>query len=257
MKNLSPEMNAELRRAVKAFNRKIRRLEAKGVTASLLPEKASAKALKNAYKDSESLQARLDQMASFTSKGSTRKNRKGVVGTDSMFDYRKLENQNMIKYYKDQLASSYGQKTKYKSKIKSYRENLRAKIKYLSKSPENMDTRGLLQQSKNTLTPEQLYKKNLVYRENYYRKMEEYGAIGDVDPKKIRQLQKKLDEIPVEDFYRVIDTNPEFADIQDFMLDSPSYKGIKRARPRYEPEDVAMSFNDLINSADEIIANSL
>ena len=119
MIKLSPEMNAELRRAVKAFNRKIRRLEAKGVTASLLPEKASAKALKNAYKDSESLRQRLDMMASFTSKGDIRKTKKGVVGTEAMFDYRKKENEASIKRYKDQLASAQGQRTKYKSRLQS------------------------------------------------------------------------------------------------------------------------------------------
>ena len=257
MATLSPEMNSELRKAVVSFNRKIKRLEAKGVSASLLPQRASVRTLKSAYRDSEALQRRLQQMATFTSRGSTRSNRKGVVGTDSMFDYRKLENKNMIQYYKDQLAASQGQKTKYKSKIKSYRTNLRAKIKYLSKSPENMDARGILQQSQNTLSPEILVKKNKIYRENYYRKMYEYAQIGEVDTRKVRALERKLDQIPDADFYRVIDTNPEFADIQDFMLDSPSFKGIKRATPRYDTEDVATSFDDLLLNADAIIANSL
>lgn len=257
MAKLSPEMNSELRKAVVSFNRKIKRLEQKGVTASLLPEKASVRTLKNAYKDSEALQRRLHQMATFTSRGATRQNRKGVVGTDSMFDYRKLENQNMIQYYKDQLAASKTQKTKYKSKIQSYRSNLRAKIKYLEKSPENMDVRGILQQSRNTLSPEVLLKKNEIYRRNYYAKMYEYAQIGEVDRRKVKALEKKLDEIPTKDFYRVIDSNPEFADIQDFMLDSPSFKGIKQARPRYDAEDVASSFDDLLLNADYIIANSL
>lgn len=254
---ISPEMNAQLKRDVASFNKKRKRLEAKGVSASLLPEKASVRALKNAYSDSESLQARLRQMASFSSKGDVRKNRKGVMGTDAMFNYRRLENENMVKYYKQQLASSRQQKTRYKGKMRSYRTNLMAKIKYLSKSPENMDARGILQQSQNTLTPEKLYRKNLTYRENYYKKMEEYASIGDVDPRKVRSLQKKLDKIPVDDFYRAIDTNPEFSDIQDFMLDSPSFKGIKRARPRYDKEDVATSFDDLLANVDDILEEFL
>lgn len=257
MAKLTPEMNSELRKAVVSFNRKIKRLEQKGVSASLLPEKASARTLRNAYRDSEALQDRLRQMATFTSRGSTRKNRKGVVGTDSMFDYRKLENQNMIKYYKQQLTASKAQKTKYKSKITSYRNNLRAKIKYLEKSPENMDARGILQQSRNTLSPEVLLKKNEIYRQNYYKKMYEYAQIGDVDSKKVKALEKKLDQIPTSEFYRVIDTNPEFADIQDFMYDSPAFKGIKQVQPRYDASDVATSFDDLLMNADNIIANSL
>lgn len=257
MANLSPEMNSDLRKAVNSFNRKIKRLEAKGVSASLLPERASVRTLRNAYSDSEALQRRLRQMTSFTSRGDTRSNRKGVIGTESMFAYRKLENQNMINYYKQQLQESKGQNTKYKGKMKVYRSNLRAKIKYLSKSPENMDARGILQQSKNTLSPEVLLKKNETYRKNFYKSMYTYAQIGNVDRKRVRELERKLDSIPTQDFYRVIETNPEFADIQDFMMDSPSSKGIKRARPRFDEDSVNTKFNDLIDNADELIANSL
>lgn len=254
---LSPEMNAELRKAVKAFNRKVRRLESKGVTASLLPEKASVKALKNAYKDTESLQAKLRQMSSFTSKGATRKNKKGVVGTDAMFEYRKKENAESIARYRQQLTAAQGQKSKYKSRLQAYKANIRAKIKYLNKDVEKLEAREVMQQYQNSMTDERMYRKNTTYKQNFMRKLEEYAQIGEVNKRKVNKLKKKLDQIPLEDFFRVTDTNPEFERIQYYMFDSPTRKSQKRARPRYEPEEVAESIDDLLLSVDDIIANSL
>lgn len=257
MKNLSPEMNAELRRAVKAFNRKIRRLEAKGVTASLLPEKASAKALKNAYKDSESLRQRLDMMASFSSKGATRKNRAGVIGTDAMFEYRKKENAEGIKIYQQQLAQASRQKTKYKSRLREYKRNLQAKIKYLGKDVENSDARTIMRQYQNNMTNERLFQKNKTYRNNFMDKLDEYAEIGEIDPKKLKLLKSKLGQIPIDDFYRITTSNPEFENIKNYMFDSPSVKAGKMTRPKYDKEDIQGEIDDLINNIDDIIANSL
>ena len=94
--NLSPEMNSELRKAVTSFNRKIKRLEQKGVTSSLLPSRVSVRDLKRAYKDSESLNRRLNQLASFTSKGATIRTGKGIVATEAMFNFREQQKQEMI-----------------------------------------------------------------------------------------------------------------------------------------------------------------
>ncbi len=257
MKKLSPEMSAELRRAVKAFNRKIRRLEAKGVTASLLPEKASAKALKNAYKDSESLRQRLDMMASFSSKGATRRNRQGVVGTDAMFEYRKKENAEGIKIYRQQLEQASHQKTRYKSRLREYKRNLQSKIKYLGKDVEKIDARTMMRQYQNNMTNERLFLKNKTYRNNFMDKLDEYAEIGEINPKKLKLLKSKLGQIPVDDFYRITTSNPEFENIKNYMLDSPSIKKGKMTRPKYEKEDIQTEIDDLLLSIDDIIANSL
>lgn len=254
---LSPQMSAELRKEVKAFNRKRKRLLEKGVIKSLLPEKASVRALKNAYRDSESLQARLDQMAKLSSRGKIIENKKGVKGTENLFAYRKAEAQQMVKIYEQELQSTKAMKTKYKSGKSSHMRTLRAKIKYLSKDPENMDARALYQQASNTLTPEKLYGKNLIYRENYINKLYEYASIGDIDEEYVDKLVKKLDRVPLEDFYNITKANPELSDVLEFMVESPpSRKGIKSARPRYDSKDMGNKFIDLYNSIDNILANS-
>lgn len=250
-------MNAQLRKEVASFNKKRKRLEAKGVTASLLPERASVRALKNAYRDTESLQARLRQMASFTSKGATRKNRKGVVGTDSMFDYRKLENQQGKKYLMQQLESSKGQKTRYKSRLKQYRSNIRRKIQYLSQDPEKMSATGLLYQRQNAPTTEGMYRKSVTYKKNYFEKLDVYASIANRDPREVTQLKRKLDQIPIEDFYRVIESNPELSEIHDFMIESPPRSGsIKSVSPRHDSSDYSTKFDDILKGIDNIIANS-
>lgn len=253
---ISPQMNAELRKEVKAFNRKRKRLIAKGVAKSLLPEKASVRALKNAYRDTESLQARIKQMQALTSAGKIRTNRKGVKGTDSLFAYRKAETENMRKIYQAEIQKTKAMKTKYKSAKASHLRTLRAKIKYLSKSPENMDARGLAQQASNTLTPETLYKKNVMYKNNYINKLYEYASIGDVDKEYVDRLARKLDRIPLDDFYSITKSNPELSDVMEFMFDSPSSKGIKLARPRYDENDMAEKFVDLYNNIDNILSNA-
>lgn len=254
---LSPEMNAELRKEVKAFNRKRKRLMQKGVIKSLLPEKASVRALKNAYRDTESLQARLDQMAKLSSKGKIIENKKGVKGTENLFAYRKAEAQQMVKIYEQEIQSTKAIKTKYRSAKASHLRTLRAKVKYLSKDPENMDARGLFQQASNTLTPEKLYKKNVIYRDNYINKLYEYAEIGEIDKEYVDRLVKKLDRVPLEDFYNITKSNPELKDVLDFMVDSPpKQKGIKSARPRYDSQDMGEKFIDLYNNIDNILANS-
>ena len=259
MVQLSPEMNSELRKAVTSFNRKIKRLQKKGVNKGLLPEKVSVRELKSAYSTNEALEDRLLQMSFFSSKGLVRRNKKGVLGTDIAFQYADARNAHQRQVYESQLMASYGQKSKYKSQLRAYKNNLKAKIKYLDHSTENLDARTIQYQKANVATPEKIIRKNKIYRQNYYQKMYEYGEIGKIDPKRIKVLEKKLDTIPDADFFRVVETNPEFSDIQDYMYESPpvSAEGIKRARPKYDPKDVQDSFEDLISNADKLIANSL
>ena len=145
--NLSPEMNSELRKAVTSFNRKIKRLEQKGVTSSLLPSRVSVRDLKRAYKDSESLNRRLNQLASFTSKGTTIRTGKGIVATEAMFNFREQQKRN--------LRSA---PIRYKGRTRAYTDNLSAKIKYLNKSSRRRDAKALMIQSRNMLTPEALMK---------------------------------------------------------------------------------------------------
>jgi hypothetical protein len=88
-------------------------------------------------------------------------------------------------------------------------------------------------------------------------KLDEYAEIGEINPKKLKLLKSKFNQIPLDDFYRITTSNPEFENIKNYMLDSPSNKEGKMTRPRYEKEDIQGEIDDLINNIDDIIANSL
>lgn len=253
---ISPEMNQELRRAVASFNSKRARLIRKGVTPSLLPSRASVRLLKNAYKNSEMLNARIRELQEFSSAGEVITTKKGVKGTEAAFEYRKKINERMVQKYKSDIKEMRGMKTRYKAHKGARITNLQAKAKYLSRSPRNLTARDLERQNKNLMTPEVLYKKSEMYRENYFRKLEEYAEIGEVDPEKLKRLKVKLERVPVDDFYNIVNANPELTRVQDFMFDSPEAKGIKRVRPIMEPGDVKENFDELYNRIDDLLANS-
>ncbi len=257
--NLSPEMNSELRKAVTSFNRKIKRLEAKGVTASLLPDRVSVRDLKRAYKDSESLNRRLDQLASFTSKGATFKTSLGVVATEAMFNYREQQKQDRVRFYKQVKRNLRSAPIRYKGRTRAYTDNLSAKIKYLSKSSRRRDAKALMIESRNMLTPEALMKKNATFRANYYKTLDEYAQLGNVARRKVNAIKKKLDTIDDEDIYQVISNNPEFDNVYLMMEDSPEGKnaGVKKSRPRFDEDEINENLDDMLNNLDNIIENTL
>ena len=257
--NLSPEMNSELRKAVTSFNRKIKRLEQKGVTSSLLPSRVSVRDLKRAYKDSESLNRRLDQLASFTSKGATIRTGKGIVATEAMFNFREQQKQEMIHYYKQQKRNLRSAPIRYKGRTRAYTDNLSAKIKYLNKSSRRRDAKSLMSESRNMLTPEALMKKNATFRANYYRTLDEYAQLGNTSSQKVNAIKKKLDTIDDEDIYQVISNNPEFDNVYLMMENSPDGKnsGVKKSRPRFDEDEINENLDDILSNIDNIIENTL
>ena len=121
---------------------------------------------------------------------------------------------------------------------------------------ENLSSQELSNQTRNIMTPEVLYKKSMTYRRNYIDKLDEYAEIGSVDPEKLRRLKVKLNLVAPEDFYNIVNANPELTRVQDFMFDSPEGKGIKKSRPTLDPEDINDNFNDLYSRIDDILANA-
>ena len=59
------QLKAEIRKTVKAFNAKIRRLEQKGVSAALLPEAVSSKEIQRGITNRKDLRERLKQLPEY------------------------------------------------------------------------------------------------------------------------------------------------------------------------------------------------
>ena len=91
------QLNAELRRAIRSFNAKIKRLENKGVSASLLPDKVSTKEIKAGILNRRDLRERMNQLNEFSSAGAVTESEGGLMGTDILFQYRQGEANKAVK----------------------------------------------------------------------------------------------------------------------------------------------------------------
>ena len=91
------QLKAEIRRTVKSFNAKIRRLEAKGVTSALLPDTVSSKEIQQGITNRRELRKRLQQLQEFSSAGTATESEGGLIGTDILFEYRQGEANRAIK----------------------------------------------------------------------------------------------------------------------------------------------------------------
>ena len=240
----TPEENRELRRAVANFNKKINTLQKKGVTAALLPEKASVRDLKKAYDNRRDVQRRLDQLARFSARGKTRSNEAGIVGTDALFLYRKQEASRMARHFNRQAkkVSTSASSSRYPFQQSVTFHNLQAKANYLKRDIEKMGVKELGILNKNALTLEELTKRNENYMNNFIKAMWAKGQMAGVDSNTLTKLEEDLREIPVNDFYRIVETNPEFSTVEvlnydadhGFILFDDSSSELATIRSQYE-----------------------
>lgn len=205
----TPEMNRELRRAVQNFNKKIRTLEQKGVSASLLPSRVSVRGLKLAYNNQRDLTRRLKQLASFSARGEVRSNKKDVMGTDALFKYRQKVDINKSRTRKIKRAQKLRmQNAPYQSVRDDSLLNTEAKIKYLNKDIENVDVKTLQRLNKNALTKEELVKKRETYYNNYFKMLFQESQVANIQPEKRRIIEKELRKLTPEQLEELIEVDP-------------------------------------------------
>ena len=216
----TPEMNIELRRAVQNFNKKIKRLEAKGVSPSLLPTKASVRSLKLAYANKRDLNRRLNQLKSFTAKGEVRSNTKNVYGTDALFKFRQKDI-NKARLRKQTFSKKLRVKpVKYKSVRDGALLNTEAKIKFLDKDIENVDVKTLQRLNKNALTKEESAKSSLSFYEGYFKRLYIEAGQSNYDYDKVKQIEKELRKFTPEQILELKETDPNVATVDEQWVDS-------------------------------------
>ena len=149
---LDSQLKSEIRKTVKAFNAKIRRLEAKGVTAALLPDKVSSKELQLGFNSRRDLRNRLKQLQDFSSAGVTVESEGGLIGTNVLFQYRQGEANKAIQEIDKEYQKVLKLDTRYPMMQSEYTSNLRSKMDYLARDVQSMDIRQLNIFNKNLLT---------------------------------------------------------------------------------------------------------
>lgn len=202
------EQNLELRKAVANFNKKRKRLEQKGVSPSLLPSKASVKALKLAYDNKRDLNSRLNQLSKFTARGSIRENQKGIQGTDELFKYRQQELNKRKQSVSQKLVRLKRTKTPYKSVKEDAELNLKAREKYLDKDIEQVDLNTLQKLNKNALSREELAVMDERYYNNVFKMFYQEAQYANYDAGKRKAIENELRKLSPQQLVELTETDP-------------------------------------------------
>lgn len=209
------QLRSEIRRTVKAFNAKVRRLEAKGVSSALLPDSVSSKELQAGFNNRQDLRNRLQQLQEFTSAGETYQSEGGLIGTNKLFLYRKGEANKAIKEINKEYLKNLKLDTRYPMMQGEYVNNLKSKMDYLSRDIEKMDVRQVNIFNKNLLTPEERNAKNEQFY-NSYIKMLFYDAYrGSIDPATMRKLTDLVYQLSPQKLLELYHTDPAIRGIAD------------------------------------------
>lgn len=208
------QLKAEIRKTVKAFNAKIRRLEQKGVSAALLPESVSSKDIQKGFENRKDLRSRLKQLNEFTSAGIVEESEGGLLGTNMLFEYRQGEANKAVRQLRKEYQDTQTIDTRYPMMLGEYGSNLKAKMDYLSRDVRKMDIRQIQIFNKNLLTPEQKILKDETFYNNF-EKMLFYNAYrGDIDFTFIENIR----QLTPQQLLELYNTNPAFKMIVEGYL---------------------------------------
>lgn len=235
----------EIYKAVRSFNAKITRLEKKGVSAALLPDRISTKSLKANYTNRKAMRAELKKLQEFTSKGQTFKSEGGVTGTTMLFEYNKKRANKAAKQLQGELNALEQIPTRYpmmKSESATLLEN---KIKYLKRDIYKLDIKQINIFIRNTEVTNKYNEKNAIFHENFNKMFMAMAYAAGLDRHYIERIQDKLNRISPNELLELYRTNPAFKMVTE------KYK-------KSQEEDEAKAIYDAIEARiDEILAQDL
>lgn len=238
------QLKSEIRKIVKSFNAKIRRLESKGVSAALLPDKISSKEIQQGFANRKDLRSRLKQLQDFTSAGMVEESEGGLFGTNDLFIYRQGEANKAVRELNKEYEKTLDLNPRYPMMMGEYVNNLKAKMDYLSRDIRSMDVRQIQIFNKNLLTPELKTKKNEQFYSNF-RRMLYYNAYRlDIPP-------MDLEKLTPEELLKLYQTEPSFKMIVE------GYLRLKNETGEAEDEEMEEAYSAAKNALVEFIASKL
>ena len=242
------QLKAEIRKTVKAFNAKIRRLENKGVTSALLPNKVSSKEIQQGILNRRDLRSRLQQLQEFSSAGTAVESEGGLIGTDILFQYRQGEANKAIKEINKEYEKVLKLNTRYPMMQSEYTSNLRSKMEYLSRDIKSMDIRQVNIFNKNILTPEQRTIKDETFYINFSRMLFFDAYKAALPASLISEIMQKLEKLSPSKILELFNTEPSFKAVTD------TYQKGKREAEDVTDEETREQFEALNERLDEILA---
>lgn len=238
----------EIYKAVRSFNAKITRLEKKGVSAALLPDRISTKSLKANFSNRKALRAELRALQDFSSRGQTFKSEGGVTGTTMLFQYNKKRANKAVRQLQSELNSLEQIPTRYpmmKSEAATLLEN---KIKYLKRDIYKLDVRQINILIRNTEVTNKYNEKNAIFHENFNKMLMSTAYAAGLDRGFIERLKGKLDQIPPAKLLEMYRTRPAFSSVVE------KYNASKNGVTADDDETKRM-YESIENEADEYLAS--
>lgn len=206
------EENAYLRRQVANFQKKVKRLQRKGVSQGLLPNNIKVSDLKRTYDTWEDLEARLEQMRNFSSVGVTRQTSKGLVGTDILFRYKQQEIDESVILAKQRRDSL--RQTKGRSPIKTQSlRNLTRKIQKISVDLEDIDFKTLQKVNANALTLEEYSDRSETFYESFYKMLFQASEYSGANEEIIKDIKESLDKFTPEELSELLEKEDTISDL--------------------------------------------
>lgn len=242
------QLKAEIRKTVKSFNAKIRRLEAKGVTSALLPNSISSKEIQQGITNRRDLRSRLKQLQEFSSAGVATESEGGLIGTDILFQYRQGEANRAVQEINKEYQKVLKLNTRYPMMQSEYTSNLRSKMEYLERDIRSMDIRQINIFNKNLLTPEQKTIKDEIFYQNFNRMLFFDAYKAALPASLVGEIMRKLELLPPSKVLELYNTEPSFKAVTD------TYQKGKAESQDVSDEDTREQFEALNQRLDEILA---
>ena len=208
----SKEENAYLRREVANFRKKVKRLQRKGVSQGLLPTNVKVSDLKRTYTNWQDLEAKLEDMRSFTSVGKLETGARGLVGTDALFKFKQKEIDSTVVLAKQRRESL--RLTKGRSAIKTQSlKNLTRKIQMIDVDIKNIDFRKLQRINANALTLEAYRQKQETFYDSFYDMIFQASEYSGVNENITKEIKESLDKFSPEELSELLEKEDTISDL--------------------------------------------
>lgn len=234
------QLKAELRKTVKSFNAKIRRLQQKGVTAALLPDMISSREIRQGITNRRDLEKRMAQLREFTSAGVVEKSEGGVMGTNELFLYRVGEANKAVRAIQEEYNRIEAIQTRYPMMKSEYQSNLESKMEYLSRDLRKLNIQQVQIFNKNLLTAEQ----KTIRDEQFYRnfnKMIFFNAYkASLPPSLVARIAANVDKFTPSELLELYATEPTFRSVKE-MYEMGKQEGQEKSDEEVEEEYEALA----------------
>lgn len=209
------QLKNDIYKAVRSFNAKVTRLERKGVSAALLPDRLSTKSIKANYTNRRQLRSYLKSLQEFSSRGQTFKSEGGVTGTTQLFEYNIKRANRATKQLRTEMGNIEAIPTRYPMMKSENISLLQSKMNYLKRDIYKLDIRQINVFKRNIETTLKYNEKNALFQQNFKKMLLSTAYRGGVNAALIKRISDKIDQLPANKLLELYRTSPAFTSVTE------------------------------------------